>query len=233
MSILSASQAAMARLVGRRPAAVVSSSNEMEVEITALALEAAIDIAKAHDWQALTKLCTLTGVEGQTSFPLPADYDRMTLAGAVSSSSWPDWRFQGAQSLDDWLDITTRDATLSPGWWIILNNEFQIFPAVAVGETARFYYISNAIFRALNGAAQTDIVRDDDSFILNERLLTLALIWRWKQMKSMDYQEDMRLYEDAFSQEMARDKGSRVIRDNGMGHFPGAVKAWPWSLGGV
>lgn len=231
MSILTASQSAIARLVGRRPAAVVSSQEEMEVEITALAQEAAIDIAKANEWQALTQLATITGT-GDESYALPADYSRMVQAMGVSSPSWPDWWFTQATSLDQWQEIKTRNFNLEPGWWMILGGQFQTLPVLSDGNVANFYYITKDVFTDANGNPKAEITRDDDQFRLDERLLTLALIWRWKQMKQMDYAEDMRSYEIALSQEMANDKGSRVIRNNSVPHkFKGAVPAWPWSLG--
>lgn len=230
MSILTAAQSAIARLEGRRPAAVVSSLDEMDVEITALAQEAAVDIMKAHDWQALTTLNTITGT-GDAEYPLPPDYDRMVQAMGVSSPSWPDQWFSAASSLNDWSSITSRDFSMTPGWWIILGGQFRTHPALEAGSEARFYYISRNIFISDGGTPKSVIERDDDSFRLNERLLTLALIWRWKAMKAMDYTEDMRNYEIALSQEMARDKGSHVIRNNGRARFHGAVPAWPWELG--
>ena len=230
MTILTAAQSAMARLVGRRPAAVVSSTNEMEVEITSVAYEAAVDIAKSHDWQELTTLHTVTGT-GDESYPMPADYDRMVQGMGVSSPSWPDWWYSQARSLDEWETIKVRDFSLEPGWWMLLGGRFHVLPALSVGNTARFYYISNDLFLAENGTPKSTITQDSDSFRLNERLLTLAIIWRWKQMKGFDYAEDMRSYEIALDQEQARDKGSRIRRENGSSRFHGAVPAWPWSLG--
>jgi len=230
MTILTAAQRAIARLVGRRPPAVVSSTNEMEVEITALAQEAAVEIMKSHDWQNLTTLYTITGT-GDESYPLPDDYDRMVQAMGVSSPSWPEWWFTQAASLDEWQQIKTRGFNLEPGWWMILGNRFHTLPTLSSGKQAMFYYISKDVFLGENGTPKAAITQDGDSFRLDERLLTLSLIWRWKQEKGLDYAEDLRTYETALSQEQTREKGSRVIRLNGGASFPGAVHAFPWELG--
>jgi len=230
MTILTAASSAMARLVGRRPAAVVSSTNEMEVELTSLAMEAAVDIAKSNDWQELTTLYTIVGT-GAESYAMPADYDRMVQAMGVSSPSWPDWWFSQVSSLDEWQMIKTRGFNLEPGWWMLLGGMFQTLPMLTSGDTANFYYISNKIFLADNGTSKSEITQDSDKFRLDERLLTLALIWRWKALKGLDYAEDMRNYDIALDQAQARDKGSRVMRRNGSTSFRGTVPAWPWELG--
>lgn len=230
MTILTAAQNAMARLVGRRPAAIVSSTNEMEVEITSLAQEAAVEIAKSHEWQVLTARNTISGT-GAESYPLPDDFDRMHMTAGVSSPSWPNWWFSHARSLDEWEQITIRGINLEPGWWIILGDRFQTLPVIPAGGEARFFYISKNIFAASNGAPKDAITADTDSFRLDERLLTLSIIWRWLALKRMDYSEELRTYEFALSQEQARDGGSRVMRANGTTRFPGAVPSWPWELG--
>ena len=79
--------------------------------------------------------------------------------------------------------------------------------------TATFPYISNAWARAADGTARAWFEADTDAFTIDERLLTLGLIWRWKAQKGMEYGEDMATYEQALSQAQARDAGSRVYRN--------------------
>jgi hypothetical protein len=233
MTILEASQSAIARLIGRRPAAVVSSQDEMEVEITALAQEAATDIAKAQDWQALTEFYPIAADGVSTAYDFPADYDRMVQATDMYDPNNWCWGYTHVVLYGDWIRLqNSHVGLLTPGAWTIRKNQFHFLPAPASGASALFPYISNNIFTSQSGSPKATITRDDDSFVLDERLLTLALIWRWKQMKQMDYAEDMRLYEDALSQEMTRDKGARVIRRNSRRVPSNVHVGWPWILGG-
>jgi hypothetical protein len=72
---------------------------------------------------------------------------------------------------------------------------------------------------------------DNDAFTLSERLLTLGLIWRWRQQKRQEYGEDMKNYELALEKEIARDKGSQLLI-GGVGRLPGGVRAsYPGALG--
>lgn len=230
MTALSACQDAIARLVARRPNSVFASDDEICVEIASLANEAATDIMKAHDWQALTKLCTFTGDSATESWPLPSDYDRMVNGTDVHSGTWI-WQRYTNTGLDGWLQLKALLPAIPPGYWNILGGSMGFVPTIATGDLAQFYYISNQWAQSAGGTGKTAFDRDDDLFVLDDRLLTLALIWRWKSMKGMDYQEDIRSYDIALSQSMARDKGSRVIRSNGgRGRFNTHV-GWPWTLG--
>jgi len=231
MSILSAAQSAIARLAGRRPSSVVSSTDEMEVEMTALAHEAAVDMAAGHDWQALIRQGTIIGT-GDEAYALPDDYLRMVQGMGVSSPQSPGQSFTGVESLDQWTLIRARGLSITPGYWTLLGGQFNVYPALGEGSSAAFYYITKNLFRDENGTPKSEIEQDTDHFQLDERLLTLSLIWRWKQMKAMDYGEDLRLYEDALSQVQTADRGSRVIRRNSR-HVPSNVRVgWPWPLGG-
>lgn len=233
MTALSACQNAIARLVARRPVSVFSSDDEICVEIASLSNEAAVDIAKGHDWQALTKLHSITG-DGETeSWPLPDDYDRMVNGTNVHSGTWVWQRYSNAGTLDNWLDLKSLLPAIPPGYWNILGGTVNFVPVVSIGDEAKFYYVSRQYARGEDGSAKFAFDRDDDSFVLDDRLLTLALIWRWKAMKGMDYQEDIRNYDIALSQAMARDGGSRVIRSGSTRFGPNTRLAWPWMLGGA
>ncbi len=155
----------------------------------------------------------------------------MTLGTDVHSSTWFERRYARAATLDDWLDRKILAPGIPPGYWIILGGAFNVLPTIGTGDNATFYYQSNLIVQPATGAAKTQFTADNDSFILSERLLKLALIWRWKALKRMDYQEDMRNYEIALSQEQARDQGARKYR-SGLRPQGNFSLAYPWPLGG-
>lgn len=232
MTTLSACQSAIARLVARKPNSVFSSDDEICVEIADLANEVAADIAEACDWQALTVLKIITGDGVTVNWPLPDDYVRMVGGTDIHSGTWTYMRYAASPTLDAWQDLNALLPAIPPGYWTILQNQIGFVPTISSGQDARFYYISSNWARSASGQPKALFDRDDDTFVLDDRLLTLGLIWRWKSMKGMDYQEDMRNYDIALSQAMTRDKGSRVIRKGGCG--VGGLNthlAWPYVLG--
>jgi hypothetical protein len=105
MTALSAAQSAMIRLIGRKPSTIFSSTEKTTVEIVDLITEVGVDIMKSHDWSALTKVHTITGNGTDTAFPLPSDYDRMSLAQGVSDGTSWFWGYTQAPDMDTWIAI--------------------------------------------------------------------------------------------------------------------------------
>lgn len=232
MTILTATQNAVMRLVGQRPNAILSSQETIAVEMTALVKESCVDIMKAHDWQELTEFRTITGDGTTAAFDLPDDYDRQVMATEFYDPATWCWNYQHVSDYGRWIKYKNGGfALITPGIWTIRKNQFHFLPVPPAGKEAEFIYISNKIFLGENGTHKTELTSDDDSFVLDERLLTLALIWRWKEIKQMDYGEDLKNYDIALSQAMSRDKGARTIRTRRMGTRRGFSYAFPWSLG--
>lgn len=233
MTVLSAAQSAMIRLVGKKPTTLFGSQDQMEVEIADLATDVAVDIAGSNDWRALTKLYTITGDGVASSFDLPPDYDRMALAQSVHDPNNWFWGYSRVTDLDEWIQITTSGFFgIVPGWWIILAGKMQFAPVPADGAQATFPYVSRNVGVSATSTPIAAFTKDDDSFVLDERLLTLGLIWRWKAQKGLEYAEDLANFEKAFSESAARDKGATAIRGRSwLGRRPRTSIAYPWPLG--
>lgn len=192
--------------MGVKPVSLFS-TDPFSLELADLATETAVDIAKAYDWETLKVLATMTGDGAAATFNFPDDYDRMLLKGKIHSKNWQTANFSMINDEDDWIYLKQTGLSGTPGSCIILGGKLEFFPVLPVGETARFYYISNKIV----GGTKTAFTADADTFQLSERLLTLGLIWRWRAQKRMEYAEDMANYEKALAEEIARDRGPRVL----------------------
>lgn len=231
MTIASALQSAAVRLVGRKPSVFLSATTPLELELVDLANEVAKSLVAAHDWQVLTRMFTING-DGETiAFDLPDDYDRLPKSASINSANWQTWRYTPARDLDQWFDLTNGMGIASPGSWIILGGQFQIYPAPGTGDEANFYYISKDYARAANGALKSEFTADDDEFVLDERLITLGVIWRWRAQKQLAYGDDEKNFDIAEMQAIGKDKGPRLLK-TGPSTFPGDVRvAYPGALG--
>lgn len=226
MSVLTALQSASVRLIKRRPPAFFSSQGKFEMELADLANEVAVDIMQSHDWRALTVKQIMTGDGEATSFILPEDYDRMVLGQSVNRPGWSGWEYSGVLSLDDWERLLAFGPKTDPGSWIILGGAMQFCPAIPDQQIATFYYISSNVVRSSGGTPGKVFTMDTDRFVLDERLLTLGVTWRWRQQQRMDFSAEQDAYIKALSEIAGRDKGTRVIRERASAITANDVFGW-------
>lgn len=208
--ILTAIKSAILRVTGQVVQEVFASTDPIAVEMADLANEVAADIAKSHDWRALTKINTITANGGE-AYALPTDYDRMVMGAEIDDQASWFWGYHQFDSVNEWMRFRSGGVSLiSPGGWIIIGGEVNFYPAP--GGVAQFPYITNQWAIAEDSGRKAAFTADSDIFLLDERLLTLGLIWRWLAQKKMAYAEDMQTYEIALAQAQSRDKGARVLR---------------------
>lgn len=215
MTILSVCQDAAVKLNQPKPSSVFSTSDSFATELLLQAKETAASLLEEeHDWRDLTKLATLQGDATTIAFPIATlvpDYERIIKGGKLHSRRFRNAMFRPARDLDEWLFLNDSLLVGSPGNWIILGGSVQVFPPMPSNDSARFYYISNKVIRSAAGDEQTDFLADTDTFVLNERLLMLGIVWRWRADKRMEYAEDLKNYEIAKQSYIGKDKGSQLL----------------------
>ena len=97
------------------------------------------------------------------------------------------------------------------------------------GETVQFYYLTNKIVADEDGLTKASFTNDGDVFRLDERLLRLGVIWRWKQLKGLPFEVPALEYQTLLEQRAMREAAKGIIRG---GRFRAHAKlAYPWALG--
>jgi|UniRef100_A0A6H1ZB64 hypothetical protein len=211
MTLLSVVQSVAKVVAVDVPDQVASSTDREHVELFALANEMAERIASGHEWQILSRIHTLTGDGTTEDFDLPSDYARMLVKSQVWSSSL-ETPLSPISDLDKWLGLDVQSFDFVVNAWIIYGGQMHIKPALASAVTAKFFYQSNLIVAPASGSNKALFTADDDTFRLDERLLTLGMIWQYRAYKGVPYGEDMVNYESYLARLVARDKGSRMLR---------------------
>ena len=234
MSVLTALQSAAIRLIGRKPSVFFSSQNQFEMELVDLVNDAANDIMQYNDWQSLVGIANFTGDGTISSFDIPEGYDRMMLTAEVQDlNNWV-WGYQHVPSVNDFIRIQARELGPYPGIWCIFDEKFNFYPAPPAGQLATFPYISkNYALASDTTTTKPAFTADDDTFRIRngESLLTLWIIWRWRENKKLDYTGDQENFTLAIDQLAAKDRGSRVYRSRSS-YIRGNFKtAWPYQLG--
>lgn len=211
MSLLTVfQQACTSGIALEKPSAVYGSTTREHVELANIANEMAAMIAASHEWQILNKIAVITGDGTAEDFALPADFDRMLDKSQLWSTSL-ETPLSPISDRDDWLELDIKTFDFVINAWIIYAGEIHIKPALSTGVQVKYFYQSN--LWGLNGATPiSEFTADTNTFRIDERLLKLGIIWKWREMKGLPYAEDLATYERLLAKLAMRDKGSRIIR---------------------
>lgn len=208
MTILSVVQDAAPSMGIAVPSALYSETDRTSVEIRGFIKLVVEDIFKRHDWEALRKVATFTGDGSATSFSLPSDYDRMVVGSKMWSSEL-DSQLRHVISSDEWLELQVRSWDFVTGAWHKVGGAIEILPAPANAATVKFYYVKNTLVAS---GTKTAFSEDADTFDLDEPLLRLGLIAKWRQKKGYSYEEEMTDYEARMADLTGEDGGDKTIR---------------------
>ena len=201
MTVLTAIQRAAVVIGIDKPVAVFGQSGREYDELIALSIELQSRIAKERDWNALKETVTMTGDGAVDAFSLPADYSRMLEEGQLWSSLRKDKPLTHVTDSDIWLSDMLSGASLDNPQWTIYGGQLHIMPAPSLGEVVKYWYIKKT----------PEFSADADVFVLDERVLTLGIIWQWKSNKGLPYAEDMANYEIALDDAIGDDRGADIL----------------------
>ena len=119
---------------------------------------------------------------------------------------------RGPLSPIEWQALKARTATGPYASYRIFGGKLYAYPAPPAGNTWVFEYQSNYFCQSAAGANQSIWVADTDVGILDEHLMEMGIIWRFKKKNGLDYSEDFRSYEQKLAMETSR-AGGRPILD--------------------
>jgi hypothetical protein len=188
-------------------------ANRTMQEMLALANEAAQTIAyDTRDWTKLRTTVVYAGDGTTTAFNLPANYKRMLLTSNLWLSTSAQQPATFVADPDEWIKRRLYPLAYSVwGEWTMMGGQIHIFPAMAAGVQASFVYLDKNCIDLASGGHGDNFMSDNDSFTLDERVLKLGMIWRWKSQKGTAYAEDMGTYGDALNSVAGRDSPSPII----------------------
>jgi len=94
------------------------------------------------------------------------------------------------------------------------GNLLFIEPTPTTTDECAFDYITKSWCESASGTAQKLWTADGDVGLLDEDLMRLGIIWRWRHAKGLEYAQDFENYEARVLDAMARD-GAKETRDIG------------------
>ena len=219
MTILSVIQAVATKVGVEIPTSVFAQSGRTEIELKETANECAQQIISGTDWSALLKVATVVGTGTVTEFPLSTiapDFLRLTKAAELWTENQAYDRLVHVDNINDWLQQDSHSIGWVGGCWIMYGGSLFIKAGeqmpLPLDDEIRFPYISRNIVKPATGANKDAFTADTDTFVINERLLKLSMIWNWKSAHNQPYQQEFDEYQIALGQLEMSDKAPGIIR---------------------
>ena len=146
-------------------------------------------------------------VLAQTAYTLPPDFERIT-----NRTQWDKtkrWESLGPEDAQQWQWLKSGYISTGPRIrWRILDNQYQIWPPMNTQEYLGWEYKSKGWARSPAGVVQNSFTADNDTTVLDDRLIVLSTKLKYFQVKSFDttsLQQDYMRYLNVCK---AQDKGA-------------------------
>ena len=216
LSVLQIVQSVCRRIGILTPNAVLTSVDPQVIQLLELSEEEARDQISRYSWQAMQREATFVTVATEL---------QTTLSSITSGFEWivnnTIWNrslrrpVHGPDSQQDWQQAKATQINGPFNRFRILQDSIRFYPVPTAGETCAFEYISNAWVTTSVGGASSVWTTDSDTTVLDDQLMILGTIWRWKAAKGLAYAEDFRKYESRLLDVQNRDGGKPTLTMTG------------------
>jgi hypothetical protein len=125
----------------------------------------------------------------------------------------------GPLSPQEWQHLVARVTTGPYAQYRIQGGNLYGYPAPSAGDEWVFEYQTVNFCQSSVDVAQSAWAADDDTGILDENLMEMGVVWRFKKKNGLDYSEDFRIYEQKLANDTARVGGKKVLDMAGGGNM--------------
>jgi hypothetical protein len=188
-----------------------SSADPDDKQMVAIANRASYEIFNYYDWGALRNTWEVNMIPGQLRYTLPADFQSL-----VPDSAWElDGNRQVEFPVPDRRWFMYKFTSWSDGGTLRVrmygDSEIEVHDPDSA-DAFRFEYISKYPVRSAAGEGKEFFNDDQDTWVLDDQLLILAVQAHWMQTKLMpQYQEHMMNYFKKMNEAIGRSNGARTI----------------------
>jgi hypothetical protein len=233
LTLLAMVSTAMVRQGQTAPPTVIGNPDTGVVQRVALLQDIGDELAERVSWQRLNIAATIAGDGSTKLFPLPDDWGGMSEGEQLQSSAYPLLPVVGPLNNEAMAAFKAFPVAPLQPIWRIIQNQFEFFPAPADTEIYTYNYYSNLWIASATGTPQPAWLADTDVSLIDEKLMTTGLEWRWLKSKGLDYSEEFRRYELRLTRAEGRDDDSREVnmarkRLPYEGTWPGVLPIYGW-----
>jgi hypothetical protein len=209
MSLLQIVKDACDELSLPRPTAVITATDPQVRQLLRLANVEGRSLAKRHGWQVLTSEHTFTTTASAvqlTASAIPSDFGWIVPETMWNRSSKR--RVYGPIDNQEWQGIQGSSVSSIDPAFRIRGNTILMTPTPTTGHSIYYEYISKNWCQSNAGVAQAAWAADADTGRLDEYLMTLGVVWRFRKAKKLAFADELAVYEREVTDAILRD-GSR------------------------
>lgn len=190
---------------------IVATSTDQNVRtLLGLANQEGRELAKRHAWEELVteKTFTATASAIQTG-AVPTDMDRFLIGTFFNRTNHR--RVTGPLLPEEWQAQQALTSSVLFDSFRFRGGDILITPTPAGTETYAFEYVSKNWCQSSGDTGQASWAADSDTGVLDEKLMLLGIIWRFRKARGFDYAEEFATYEKEVLQAIMRDGSRRTI----------------------
>lgn len=195
--------------------AIVKSNTDKNIALLVRCIEAEgkMHAAGEFQWRCLVKEATHTTVATELQGTLESiapGFKRLLNDTLNNRDTFG--RYRGSISPQEWQLRKAFDNTGIGYNFRLLNKSLYLIPAPAAGDTLAFEYVTkNWIQNAAGTSSYETFQADTDLPLLDEELLTLAAVYRWRLKRGLDAATDYELYNRHLNLLKQNDKPMSVV----------------------
>lgn len=199
------------------PNAAVTSNDQQIIQLVALMEEEGQEGQWRAQWSGLQTQATFTTVAAEVQGALASIAPGYSYI--VDNTIWNRTLRRpvyGPKSEQDWQQSVAMQINGPFNAFRIWNGAIHFYPNPVAGQTCAFEYISSNWISTSAGGTSETWTNDADTPLIDDKIIILGTIWRWKAAKGFDYAEDFAKYERRINDAMARDGGKPILSANGV-----------------
>lgn len=216
MTLLQLVQAICRRVgITTSPNVVINSTDPQILQILEFANEEGQEQSARYPWQQLQRSTTFTTVAAEVQGSIQTIAPG--LGYIINNTIWNQTLRRPVYGPDTPQMWTQQKAIQIAGpfnRFRIFGDQLRFYPVPPGGQTCAFDYMDRRWAVTSTTASET-FTADTDTTFLDDRLMILGTIWRWKSAKGLAYAEDFNKYERDYLDIANRDAGKAVISMSG------------------
>lgn len=228
MNVLEVIQRAANDIGIPRPSVALASTDVQVIQLVEITNRECRELSSRYPWQELTFEQTFTTVAAESQGTLSTILTGgRELRYIVNETIWNRSTREpvyGPREGRTWQGYKAVNITSPYSEYRIRGNELLFLPAPTAGQTCAFEYVTRSTMTDSTGATyRRNAVADTDLFLLDDEIILLGVMWRWRKAKGMEYSEDFLSYERMVADAMSRNGTKRTLSLSGVHSFDDGI----------